>query len=86
MEVRSLELGTKDNPLFITKLLLHPVIKEAVHENFPNGLSPLDLAQQFELHHIAALIEGVGGHPGVWADIPKDFYAKHHLKLLIVSL
>ena len=58
MEVRSLELGTKDHPKFITKLLLHPVIKEAVHENFPNGLSPLDLAQQFELHHIAALIEG----------------------------
>ena len=86
MEVQSLELGTKDNPLFITKLLLHPMIKEAVHENFPNGLSPLDLAQQFELHHIVALIEGVGGHSGVWADIPRDFYAKQRMKLLIVSL
>ena len=72
----------KDHTSFISKLLSHPVLKETVYENFPNGLSPLDLAQRFELHHIAALIEGVGGRPGVWADIPRDFYAKHHLKLL----
>ena len=78
----SIELGAKDHTVFITKLLSHPVLKETVYENFPNGLSPLDLAQQFELHHVAALIEGVGGRPGAWADIPQDFYAKHHLKLL----
>ena len=56
---------------FIKKLLYHPVLKDTVNEVFPNGLSPLDLAQQFELHHIAALIERAGGRPGVWADIPK---------------
>ena len=68
------ENGTKDHTSFITKLLSHPVLKDTVHENFPNGLSPLDLARQFELHHIATLIEGAGGRPGVWADIPRDVF------------
>ena len=72
--IRSVEHGIKDHTSFITKLLSHPVLKETVHEHFPNGLSPLDLARQFELHHIAALIEGVGGCPGVWADIPRDVF------------
>ena len=72
--IGSLQRGAKDHTLFITKLLSHPVLKKGVHENFPNGLSPLDLAQQFELHHIAALIEGAGGRPGVWADIPRDVF------------
>ena len=70
---------------FITKLLSHPVLKKAVHENFPNGLSPLDLAQQFELHHVAALIEVAGGRPGVWADIPQEIEARRPLDLLRVK-
>ena len=72
--VTSVHNGTKDHTSFITKLLSHPVLKKTVHEHFPNGLSPLDLARQFELHHIAALIEGAGGRPGVWADIPRDVF------------
>ena len=70
---------------FITKLLSHPVLKKTVHENFPNGLSPLDLAQQFELHHVAALIEVAGGRPGVWADIPQEIEARRPLDLLRVK-
>ena len=66
---------------FITKLLSHPVLKGTVNENFPNGLSPLDLAQQSELHHIAELIERAGGRPGVWADIPEEIELKHALAL-----
>ena len=77
----SLKRGTKDHTSFITKLLSHPVLKETVHENFLNGLSPLDLAQQFELHHIATLIEGAGGRPGVWADIPQEIEVRHPLAL-----
>ena len=69
--------GTKDHTSFITKLLPHPVLKETVNEHFPNGLSPLDLARQFELHSIAALIEGAGGRPGVWANVPPDVLSKH---------
>ena len=76
-----LQDGTKDHTSFITKLLSHPVLKETVHENFPNGLSPLDLAQQFELHHLAALIEGAGGHPGVWAGVPQEIEVRHPLAL-----
>ena len=72
--IDSVKRGTKEHTSFIAKLLSHPVLKDTVHENFPNGLSPLDLARQFELHHIAALIEGVGGRPGVWADIPRDVF------------
>ena len=77
----SVQRGAKDHTLFITKLLSHPVLKETVNENFPNGLSPLDLARQFELYHIATLIEGAGGHPGVWADIPQELEVRHPLAL-----
>ena len=72
--VALVENGFKDHTSFITKLLSHPVLKDTVRENLPNGLSPLDLARQFELHHIAALIEEAGGRPGVWADIPRDVF------------
>ena len=80
--IGSVKRGVKDHTSFITKLLSHPVLKETVHEIFPNGLSPLDLAQQFELPHIAALIEGAGGRPGVWADIPKEIERGLPLELL----
>ena len=76
-----LQRGAKDHTSFITNLLSHPVLKKTVHENFPNGLSPLDLAQQFELHHIAALIEGAGGRPGVWAGVPQEIEFRHPLAL-----
>ena len=74
----SIQHGANDHTLFITKLLSHPVLKETVRENFPNGLSPLDLARQFDLPDIAALIEEAGGCPGVWADIPQDMFSSHH--------
>ena len=79
--IDSLKRGTKDHTSFITKLLSHPVLKETVHENFPNGLSPLDLARQFELHHIAALIEVAGGRPGVWAGVPQEIEVRYPLAL-----
>ena len=67
---------------FITKLLSHPVLRATVHENLPNGLSPLDLARQFELHEIAALIQEAGGRPGVWVDVPQEIEANQPLALL----
>ena len=79
--IGSVKRCTKDHTLFITKLLSHPVLKDTVHENYPNGLSPLDLAWQFELHHIAALIEGAGGRPGVWAGVPQEIEFRHPLAL-----
>ena len=71
-----------DHITFIEKLLSHPVLKKSVHTTFPNGLSPLDLAQQFKLHDIAALIKEAGGGPGMWADIPQEIEANHPLELL----
>ena len=79
------QYGTKNHKLFITKLLSHPVLKEAVNENFQNGLSPLDLAQQFELHDIVPLIERAGGRPGVGANIPWAIEARHPTALLQVK-
>ena len=81
LAVPGIQTGSKDHTSFITKLLSHPVLKRTVNENFPNGLSPLDLARQFELHDIAALIEEAGGGPGVWADIPQEIEAKQPLAL-----
>ena len=79
--INGIQHGAKDHTSFIIKLLCHPVLKEIVHENFPNGLSPLDLARQFELHHIAALIEDAGGRPGVWAGVPQEIEVRHPLAL-----
>ena len=69
--------GAKDHTSFITKLLSHPVFRRTVNENFGNGLSLLDVARQFELPNITSLIEGAGGRPGVWADIPHEIKVKH---------
>ena len=74
---RTVQKGVKNHTSFITKLLSHPVFRKTVNENFQNGLSLLDLARQFELPNIAALIEGAGGCPGVWADIPHEIEVKH---------
>ena len=77
----SVKHGIRNHSLFITKLLAHPVLKDRVNENFPNGLSPLDLAQQFGLHSIIALIEEAGGRPGVWAGMPQEIETKHPIAL-----
>ena len=66
---------------FITKLLSHPVLQLVVHESFPNGLSPLDIARQFEFHEVATLIEEAGGHPGMWASIPQSVFMSHRSEL-----
>ena len=73
----AVQKGVKNHTSFIIKLLSHPVFRKTVNEHFQNGLSLLDLARQFELPNIAALIEGAGGRPGVWADIPHEIEVKH---------
>ena len=73
----AVQKGVKNHTSFITKLLSHPVFRKTVNEKFRNGLSLLDLAQQFEIPNIAALIERSGGRPGVWADIPQEIEDKH---------
>ena len=83
--IHSVHRGAKDHTLFITKLLSHSVLKKTAHDNFPNGLSPLNLARQFELHQIAALIEVAGGRPGVWAGVPQEIAVRHPLALLGVK-
>ena len=77
----SVQSSAQRHTLFITKLLSHPVLRETVYENFPNGLSPLDLARQFELPHIAELLEGAGGGPGVWANAPPEIEVRHPVAL-----
>ena len=79
----SVRRGANDHTLFITKLLSHPVLEKTVLENFPNGLSPLDLAQQFELHNIAELIKRAGGRPGVWAGVPQEIEDRYPLALAV---
>ena len=54
----SIQHGANDRTSFITKLLSHPVLKETINQDFPNGLSPVDVARQFELHDIASLMRG----------------------------
>ena len=60
------------DPTFIKRLVSHPRTKFTANEVFPNGLSPLDVARQLKLHNIADMIEGAGGGPGLWANLPKE--------------
>ena len=60
------------NLAFIEKLISHPRTQYTINEVFPNGLSPLDVARQLKLHNIADMIEGAGGGPGLWANLPKE--------------
>ena len=83
--VQSVKRGAKDHTLFIRKLLSHSVLKKTVNQYFPNGLTPLDLAQHFEFHHIATLIEKAGGRPGVWGGIPRAVFSAHFSELFMVT-
>ena len=66
----------EDSELYINSLISHPLTKFSVTELFPNGLSPLDVARQFNFHDIACMIERAGGGPGMWADLPKEIKEK----------
>ena len=61
---------------YAERVISHPRTKYTIHELFPNGLSPLDVARRFELHDIAGMIERAGGRPGMWADLPKEMGEK----------
>ena len=65
-----------DQHKYAERVISHPRTKYTIHELFPNGLSPLDVARQFELHDIAGMIEKAGGRPGMWADLPKEMGQK----------
>ena len=71
-----------EDKLYIEKLISHPLTKFMVNELFPNGLSPLDVARQFNFHDIACMIERAGGGPGMWADLPKEIKEKGISSLL----
>ena len=73
----SIKRGAKDYKVFIDKLISHSSTKYTVNELFPNGLSPLDIARQFDFPDIASMIERAGGGPGLWANLPKEMEQKY---------
>ena len=75
-------MTVNDSKIFIQKLISHPLTKFTANEFFPNGLSPLDVAHQFNFHDIACMIERAGGGPGMWADLPKEIKEKGISSLL----
>ena len=81
----SIKKGAKDYKVFIDKLISHSSTKYTVNELFPNGLSPLDIARQFDFHDIASMIERAGGGPGLWANLPKQMEQKYIIHVLGVK-
>ena len=67
-----MQFYNEDYDTFIERLVSHPRTKFTANAFFPNGMSPLDVARQLKLHNIADMIEGAGGGPGLWADLPKE--------------
>ena len=74
--IKALHSSRDHSELYIEKIISHPLTKFTVKELFPNGLSPLDVARQFNFHDIACMIERAGGGPGMWADLPKEIKEK----------
>ena len=81
----SIKRGAKDYGIFIDKLISHSSTKYTVNELFPNGLSPLDIARQFDFHDIASMIERAGGGPGLLANLPKQMEQKYIRAVLDVT-
>ena len=81
----SISRGAKDYKVFIDKLISHSSTKYTVNKLFPNGLSPLDIARQFDFHDIASMIERAGGGPGLWANLPKQVEQKYLIHILAVK-
>ena len=81
----SIKRGAKDYKVFIDKLISHSTTKYTVNKLFPNGLSPLDIARQFDFHDIASMIERAGGGPGLWANLPKQIEQKYIVPVLAVK-
>jgi ankyrin repeat protein len=68
----SIVKGVKNYEVYIAQLLAHPLSRFLVRELFPNGLSPLDVAHQFNYHTISTMIENAGGQPGLWGNLPRE--------------
>ena len=81
----SIKSGAKDYKVFIDKLISHSSTKYTVNKLFPNGLSPLDIARQFDFRDIASMIERAGGGPGLWANLPKQIEQKYIVPVLAVK-
>jgi hypothetical protein len=74
--IKALHTTRDHSKHYIEKLISQPLTQFTVNELFPNGLSPLDVARQFNFHDIACMIERAGGGPGMWADLPKEIKEK----------
>ena len=74
--IKALHTTRDHSKHYIEKLISQPLTRFTVNELFPNGLSPLDVARQFNFHDIACRIERAGGGPGMWADLPKEIKEK----------
>ena len=48
-----------------------------LNECLPNGLSPLDLAEQLGLEEAVTIISSAGGTQGIWALIPEEVRVQH---------
>ena len=48
-----------------------------LNECLPNGLSPLDLAEQLRLEEAVTIISSAGGTQGIWALIPEEVRVQH---------
>lgn len=56
----------------IQTLVTSTTFCNTLNEHLANGLTPLDLAEQFELREAASIIANAGGKHGIWAEIPQQ--------------
>lgn len=45
---------------------------DTLNEHLPNGLTPLDVAERFQLNEVITIIKKAGGRHGIWANLPAE--------------
>ena len=66
----------------ISILTTNDSFRHTLNECLPNGLSPLDLAEELGLDEAVTIIRRAGGRQGVWAVMPEGIRKQHGQSVL----
>ena len=73
----SMERSSRKYTEVISILTTSDSFRHTLNECLPNGLTPLDLAEQLGLDEAVTIISSAGGTQGIWAIIPEEIRVQH---------
>ena len=67
-----MQQSSRNHMTVIKTLVTNNAFCNTLNEPLANGLTPLDLAERFELREAATIIMKAGGKNGIWANLPRE--------------